>query len=134
MPRRAATPGRKVSKATSAQRARRRTTALLSSCLRSSAILRLLRLATRNKASGMWRAKSPPGGSTLMMSAPRSPRMEVANGPGSNTEKSRTRTPTSGCQAGGFEVKAIACLVALALDHAQGVVSQHHIAILLEDL
>ena len=47
---------------------------------------------------GMTRTRSSsPGASTRMTSAPRSARTSVAQGPGSNRVRSRTRMPASGC-------------------------------------
>src|ERR1700739_2255668 len=65
--------------------------------------LRLLRLIDRNDALSPWskggavRYWSPCGSpSTLMMSAPRSPRMVVQKGPPRNRLRSSTRMPCSG--------------------------------------
>src|SRR5689334_13320331 len=43
-----------------------------------------------------WRIQSPFGGSILMISAPMSPRIWVANGPCANWVKSATTSPVSG--------------------------------------
>src|SRR5258708_32905689 len=43
-----------------------------------------------------WRITSPSGGSTLITSAPKSPRICVANGPITTVVRSRTRTPLRG--------------------------------------
>ena len=89
------------STSTSAVAARRRRLSRPSSVSRSSTTLRLLWLSDRKGmersgpgwplANGAWlRRGSPPGGSILMTSAPRSPRIRVANcvvGP----PRSRTR-------------------------------------------
>ena len=62
----------------------------------------LLRLASKADAMPGWRAGpsrrvvSPSGGSTLMTSAPMSPRACVAHGPSTTVVTSRTRTPVSG--------------------------------------
>src|SRR5215210_3322565 len=88
MPRRSVTPGRKFSSTTSAVAASRRNAEFCASSLRSSTTLRLLRLTARNAAVSSprmrkpmaWRAWSPePGGSTLMTSAPMSPRSWAQN-------------------------------------------------------
>ena len=75
---------------------------------RSIAMLRLLRLsATNDGLTPAWassislvtpkyRASSPrPGSSTLITSAPRSPRICVAAGPANTRDRSRMRTPAS---------------------------------------
>src|SRR3954471_5681313 len=73
------------------------------SCFRSRTIERLLRFALRK----MWpmpalrkghaeRITSPPGGSTLTTSAPKSARICVAYGPITTVVRSRTRTPARG--------------------------------------
>ena len=72
-------------------------------CFRSSTTPRLLRLQLRKSApmSGMrvgptWRLLSPPGGSTLTTSAPRSPSSWQASGPSTTVASSSTRTPAKG--------------------------------------
>src|SRR3954471_18902424 len=88
---------------TSARFTSARTALRPSSCLRSSTMLRLLRLVCRNiapmpmfRAGRMKRVESPCGGSTLTTSAPNSPRICVAYGPMTTVVRSRTRTPASG--------------------------------------
>src|SRR6185503_19255105 len=70
---------------------------------RSRATLRLLRLKLRNdglieswRFGFMERSTSPSTASTLMTSAPMSPRFCVAHGPITTAVRSRTRTPASG--------------------------------------
>src|SRR6266480_2075497 len=108
MPRRIATPGRKPSMTMSAFFTSFSTTSAESFLLRSTARLRLLRFSVRN-CTGMYdRPGSPPGGSTLITSAPRSAKIAVANGPGTNIAKSTTRTPRSGSQGSAamlFEIR-----------------------------
>src|SRR5690349_15999204 len=79
--------------------------------LRSSARLRLLRLALRKTApwpprkGGQPRVSSPaPGGSIFTTSAPRSPSHWPHKGPARTLEKSRTRTPASGVTSVGFRL------------------------------
>src|SRR3954463_7855273 len=98
MPRRFATPGRKPSTTTSALATSLATTPAASACLRSSEMLRLLRFSVSNCTGTYARPGSPRGGSTLITSAPRSARIDEANGPGTNIEKSTTLTPSSGSQ------------------------------------
>ena len=81
----------------------RRSTALPSGCFRSSAMLRLLRFAAMNcplmPRLRNWpevRQVSPVRLSTLMISAPQSPRVWVPNGPNSTVVRSRMRKPFSG--------------------------------------
>src|SRR5437588_7428243 len=108
MPRRLATPGRKPSTTTCACSARRATTSPASGSLRLSAMLRLFRFSLANCTGTYERPGSPRGGSTLITSAPRSAKMAVANGPGTNIEKSTTRTPRSGSQGSAtmlFEIR-----------------------------
>src|SRR5437879_1351680 len=70
----------------------------------STAMLRLLRLALRKTVprpgagnGGQPRVSSPwPTVSTLMMSAPRSPRYWAHNGPAKTFDRSRTRMPVRG--------------------------------------
>src|SRR2546423_1683073 len=96
MPRRFATPGRKPSITTWAFSTRRVTTSAAPRCFRSSAMLRLLRFSVLNCTGTYERPGSPRGGSTLITSAPRSARIDEANGPGTNIEKSITWMPASG--------------------------------------
>src|SRR5438094_8923464 len=108
MPRRLATPGRTPSTTTCACSARRATTSPASGSLRLSAMLRLLRFSVANCTGTYERPGSPRGGSTLITSAPRSAKIAVANGPGTNIEKSTTRTPRSGSQGSAamlFEIR-----------------------------
>src|SRR5205085_6496645 len=98
MPRRFATPGRKPSITTCAFSTSRATTSRASRCFRSSTMLRLLRFSVLNCTGTYERPGSPRGGSTLITSAPRSARIDEANGPGTNIEKSTTLTPSSGSQ------------------------------------
>ena len=81
----------------------RRSTAAPSGCFRSSAMLRLLRFAAMNwplmPRLRNWpevRQVSPVRVSTLMISAPQSPRVCVPNGPNSTVVRSRMRKPFSG--------------------------------------
>src|SRR5687768_5253609 len=107
MPRRLATPGRNPSSTTSAWRASRRTTSPAAGFLRSRQRLRLLRFSVSNWTGTYARPGSPFGISILITSAPRSDRIAEANGPGTNIEKSTTRTPASGSQgsAGSLKVR-----------------------------
>src|SRR5258706_12029358 len=88
---------------TSARPIRRRSTAAPAGCLRSSTTERLLRLTARWielmpgwRATPAARAMSPSGGSILITSAPRSPRIWVASGPSTTAVRSMTVTPASG--------------------------------------
>src|SRR5688572_28825792 len=87
---------------TSMSGTRRWMTACPSELLRSMAIPRLLRLREMNVRLSLGancpvrRHGSPVTGSTLMMSAPRSPRCIPANGAAIISENSRMRTPASG--------------------------------------
>ena len=76
-----------------------------SGCLRSTDSERLPRLVDMNRAENWpvgstdWRLRrvmSPPGGSTLITSAPWSARNIVANGPDTTLVRSMTRTPDNG--------------------------------------
>jgi hypothetical protein len=76
-----------------------------SGCLRSTDSERLPRLVEMNRAENWpvgstdWRLRrvmSPPGGSTLITSAPWSARNIVANGPDTTLVRSMTRTPDNG--------------------------------------
>src|SRR5256714_14496116 len=96
MPRRCATPGRKPSTTTCACLTSFSTTATASGDFKSSAMLRLLRFSVLNCTGTYERPGSPRGGSTLITSAPRSARIDEANGPGTNIEKSITWMPASG--------------------------------------
>src|SRR5438094_7887674 len=98
MPRRLATPGRKPSTTTCACLTSFSTTLAASADFKSSAMLRLLRFSVPNCTGTYERPGSPRGGSTLITSAPRSARIDEAKGPGTNIEKSTTRTPSSGSQ------------------------------------
>src|SRR5215468_7758412 len=101
---RSATPVPKLSMATSADFASSCTSARPFSDFMLMAILRLLRLALRNTAprsgagnGGHPRVSSPcPTASTLMTSAPRSPRYCAQSGPARTFERSRTLIPTRG--------------------------------------
>src|SRR5690606_22929190 len=84
---------------TSAQAAIFRACPRPSGVLRSSTTLRLFRLTERNMPGSKLRAASPPGGSTLTTSAPRSASSTVVSGPGKSTEKSATLMPARGFQA-----------------------------------
>src|SRR5262245_47259384 len=95
-------PVRKFSITTSERRARRRISSAPSAALRSTAMPRLLRLLTRKPADspslwgGQVRDSSPASvSSTLMTSAPMSPRRAAQNGPARTRERSSTRMPSS---------------------------------------
>src|SRR2546425_4579323 len=108
MPRRLATPGRKPSMTMSARFTSFSTRSAESFLFRSTARLRLLRFSVLNCTGTYARPGSPRGGSTLITSAPRSAKIAVANGPGTNIEKSTTRTPRSGSQGSAamlFEIR-----------------------------
>src|SRR5688572_10919076 len=99
------TPGRKFSMTISARSINRSATSLPRGFLRSIAIERLLRLKLRKDAPSpsmkrfamlQWRIQSPLIGSILMISAPRSPSIWVANGPWASWAKSATTSPASG--------------------------------------
>src|SRR5437763_7854138 len=105
MPRRFATPGRKPSTTTCACRTSFATTAAVSACFRSSAMLRLFRFSVSNCAGTYERPGSPRGGSTLITSAPRSASIDEANGPGTNIEKSTTWMPASGSH--GSDIRSV---------------------------
>ena len=94
MPRRSATPTRKLCSTTSARLSSCSTTGRASGAPMFSARLRLPRwhAATAYAAARM---ASPSGGSTLTTSAPRSARISAASGPATNAEKSTTRRPAS---------------------------------------
>src|SRR5438445_2254893 len=108
MPRRFATPGRKPSTTMSAFFTSFSTTCREGEDFRSRAKLLLLRFSVLNCTGTYARPGSPRGGSTLITSAPRSAKIAVANGPGTNIEKSTTRTPRSGSQGSAamlFEIR-----------------------------
>src|SRR6266850_1619650 len=108
MPRRFATPGRKPSMTICAFFTSGSTTSREGEDFRSRAKLLLLRFSVLNCTGTYDRPGSPRGGSTLITSAPRSAKIAVANGPGTNIEKSTTRTPRSGSQGSAamlFEVR-----------------------------
>src|SRR6266850_7129982 len=108
MPRRFATPGRKPSMTICAFFTSGSTTSREGEDFRSRAKLLLLRFSVLNCTGTYDRPGSPRGGSTLITSAPRSAKIAVANGPGTNIEKSTTRTPRSGSQGSApmlFEIR-----------------------------
>src|SRR5690606_31169928 len=80
------------------ERARSRSAA----SFRSSTIERLPRFSEAKfsekppRIGGHWRSASPPGGSTLMTSAPKSASSIAQNGPAATWQNSTTRTPASG--------------------------------------
>src|SRR5690606_9100961 len=95
--------GRTEQTKTSASRHSAVITARPDARLASTAMLRLERLECRKiapmprwRSGPMLRARSPAGGSTLTMSAPRSPRIWVQYGPISTLVMSTMRTPASG--------------------------------------
>src|SRR5262245_1591249 len=97
------TPGRNCSTMTSARFSNGSSRLHSAALFRSRAMLRLPRLRSAKLAlsrpqRGAWRRISSPrpGGSILTTSAPASAKSSVANGPGSNVEKSRTNRPSSG--------------------------------------
>src|SRR5439155_323199 len=104
IPSRSATPVPKLSIATSAELASACTISRPFSVFMSTAMLRLFRLALRKTVprpgagnGGQPRVSSPwPTVSTLMMSAPRSPRYWAHKGPARTFERSRTRMPVRG--------------------------------------
>src|SRR5262245_37409762 len=75
---------------------------MASACLRSSTSERLLRLSAAKltlsplRIGGVARLMSPPGGSTLMTSAPMSASSVPASGPAMKLASSMTRRPASG--------------------------------------
>src|SRR5215468_9541576 len=96
-------PGRKFSSTTSARAMRARRISCPSGGFMLSVRLFLLRLTDRKYVAspaangGHPRVSSPlPGSSTLMTSAPMSPRDMAANGPASTRVRSMTRMPASG--------------------------------------
>src|SRR6267143_1624268 len=108
MPRRLATPGRKPSMTMSAFFTSFSTTSREGEDFRSRARLLLLRFPVLNCTGTYERPGSPRGGSTLITAAPRSAKIAVANGPGTNIEKSTTRTPRNGSQGSAamlFEIR-----------------------------
>src|SRR5580698_188735 len=94
MPRRSATPGRRLWLTTSAHRTSRWATSWPAGFLRSTAIERLPRWAPLNGLV-VGRSVSPSRGSSLMTSAPRSASRRLAYGPAKYIPKSRTLTPSS---------------------------------------
>src|SRR4051794_37335730 len=74
---------------------------------KSSEMLRLLRFSVLNCTGTYERPGSPLGCSTLMTSAPRSASSAEQNGPGTNMEKSTTRTPASGSQGSAMSVRRL---------------------------
>ena len=107
MPSLSTTPGRNCSSTTSARSASFKNMSRPSGCLRSMAIDFLLRLTWRKAAlwlairGGLQRVGSPVrGSSTLITSAPRSPSIIEAKGPGSMRERSSTRIPSNACRIG----------------------------------
>src|SRR5262245_2033837 len=106
MPSRSATPGLKPSITTSLAAIRLRAFSKQAADFRSSTTLALLRLNARYRAlnwpSGpkrddpQLRAPSPPGGSTLTTSAPKSASSIEQSGPAIACVKSSTRMPSSG--------------------------------------
>ena len=93
-------PGRKFSVNTSAVLTSRRANSKPARCFRLMAMPSLPRfiLAKYTLLSftigPMWRASSPPGGSTLITLAPRSPKIIVQNGPANTLVKSMTVKPS----------------------------------------
>src|SRR5437879_7923411 len=92
-PRRVITPGRKPSRTTSADAARRWRSARPSAVLRSTARLRLLRL-TNAKAARRASSTGGSGVSILTTSAPMSARSIVQNSPGATRTSSRILIPS----------------------------------------
>src|SRR5216684_742265 len=115
-PSRSITPGRKFSTSTSAQRTSASTNARSPGSFRSMATLRLPRLTDRKyvlsapspagtNGGPQCLVSSPaPGRSTLITSAPRSPRSIAAYGPASTRARSSTCTPVSGPAIASFPV------------------------------
>src|SRR5215471_18645873 len=102
-PRRSATPGRKFWTKTSAPATSRISACNPAAVFRSRTIERLLRLLFRNDAVNPARrlpparvASPPSGASTLITSAPWSPRIIVASGPATFDVRSTTRYPCNG--------------------------------------
>ena len=95
-------PGRKFSTSTSAVRTRSSTIALAFACFRLSVTERLLRACMDHQGatpSTCWphcRTGSPPGGSTLTTSAPRSASSRVQKGAATKWPSSTTRRPARG--------------------------------------
>src|SRR3954466_11633777 len=83
------------------------TTALHDGFFKSREMLRLLRFSVLNCTGTYERPGSPFGCSTLMTSAPRSASRAEQNGPGTNIEKSTTRTPASGSQGSAMSVRRL---------------------------
>src|SRR6478736_10162109 len=102
-PRRAIAAGRMLVASTSADFASSSSSATPAADFRSMTTLRLLRLRPRNSGprpcspfGPSVRVESPPGASTLMTSAPRSPSICVAEGPMKTVVRSSTLMPDSG--------------------------------------
>src|SRR5580698_9371019 len=93
MPRRSATPGRRLWLTTSAHRTSRWATSWPAGFLRSTAIERLPRWAPLNGLV-VGRNVSPSRGSSLITSAPRSASRRLAYGPAKYIPKSRTLMPS----------------------------------------
>src|SRR6478752_2370279 len=74
---------------------------------KSMEMLRLLRFSLRNWTGTYERPGSPFGCSTFTTSAPRSASSAEQNGPGTNIEKSATRTPESGSQGSAMSVRRL---------------------------
>src|SRR4051812_7316280 len=102
-----ATPGRNPSRTMSHCPMSFSTTALDDGFFKSSEMLRLLRFSVLNCTGTYERPGSPLGCSTLMTSAPRSASSAEQNGPGTNMEKSTTRTPASGSQGSAMSVRRL---------------------------
>src|SRR3954470_1327131 len=100
-----ATPGRKPSITTSVFETSCSTIRDEREDFRLRAKLRLFLFSVSNCTGTYERPGSPPGASTLMTSAPRSAKIAEANGPGTNIEKSTTRTPRRGSQGSAWLFK-----------------------------
>jgi hypothetical protein len=103
MPNRSAAPKRIEWTNTSAVSMSFRSAARAFGCFKSRTTERLLRLRLRKyepmaglRASPMWRVVSPSGASTLITSAPMSPRICVQDGPRTLLVRSTTLSPASG--------------------------------------
>src|SRR5687768_18592328 len=73
--------------------------AIPSGCFKSIAMPFLLRLNSRVPSPGVVRDQSPVRGSTLKISAPKSPSVAVASGAAPPMPKQTTRTPSSAALA-----------------------------------